>query len=46
MIADAVVDAIAGGRTPKLEPFETLGVDLGLARRIIDLTKTATDPKV
>jgi putative nucleotidyltransferase with HDIG domain len=46
MIADAVVDAIAGGRTPNLEPFEALGVELGLARRIIDLTKAATEPKI
>ena len=39
MIADAVVDALEAGRTPNLERFESLLVDVGVARRIIELTK-------
>ncbi|HEY2410566.1 MAG TPA: HDOD domain-containing protein [Polyangiaceae bacterium] len=45
MIADAVVDAIQAGRSPDLEPFERLGVDVSLARKIIDHTAKASDPK-
>jgi len=41
MIADAVVDALAAGRSPDLERFERLLVDVSVARRIIDLTKVA-----
>jgi putative nucleotidyltransferase with HDIG domain len=41
MIADAVVDALESGRSPNLERFEALLVDVSVARRIIDLTKTA-----
>ncbi len=41
MIADAVVDALDAGRNPKLDRFEALGVDVGIARRIIDQTKKA-----
>jgi len=41
MIADAVVDAIEAGRSPNLERFEALRIDLGVARRIIDATKGA-----
>jgi len=41
MIADAVVDALEGGRSPNLERFESLLVDVGVARRIIDQTKGA-----
>jgi putative nucleotidyltransferase with HDIG domain len=41
MIADAVVDAIEAGRSPNLGRFEALLVDVGVARRIIDLTKQA-----
>ena len=41
MIADAVVDALEAGRTPNLERFESLLVDVGIARRIIDQTKGA-----
>ncbi|HTA92127.1 MAG TPA: HDOD domain-containing protein [Polyangiaceae bacterium] len=41
MIADAVVDALDAGRNPKLDRFEALGVDVGVARRIIDQTKKA-----
>ena len=39
MIADAVVDALEAGRSPNLERFESLQVDVGVARRIMDLTK-------
>jgi len=41
MIADAVVDALEAGRSPNLERFESLLVDVGIARRIIDQTKGA-----
>lgn len=41
MIADAVVDAIEAGRTPNLERFERLLVDVSIARKIIDQTKLA-----
>ncbi|MEI9935890.1 MAG: HDOD domain-containing protein [Pseudomonadota bacterium] len=41
MIADAVVDALEAGRSANLERFESLLVDVGAARRIIDLTKGA-----
>lgn len=41
MIADAVVDALDAGRNPKLDRFEALGVDVSIARRIIDQTKKA-----
>lgn len=41
MIADAVVDAIEAGRSPDLERFERLLVDVSIARRIIDQTKAA-----
>lgn len=41
MIADAVVDALEAGRTPNWERFESLLVDVSIARRIIDLTKAA-----
>jgi putative nucleotidyltransferase with HDIG domain len=41
MIADAVVDALEAGRSPNLERFESLLVDVGVARRIIDQTKGA-----
>jgi putative nucleotidyltransferase with HDIG domain len=41
MIADAVVEAIEGGKSPNLERFESLLVDVSIARRIIDLTKIA-----
>jgi putative nucleotidyltransferase with HDIG domain len=39
MIADAVVDALESGRSPSAERFESLHVDLGVARRIVELTK-------
>ena len=41
MIADAVVDALESGRSPNLERFEALLVDVSVARRIIDLTKAS-----
>jgi putative nucleotidyltransferase with HDIG domain len=41
MIADAVVDALEAGRSPNLERFESLLVDVAVARRIIDQTKGA-----
>jgi len=41
MIADAVVDALESGKSPNLERFEALLVDVSVARRIIDLTKAA-----
>jgi len=41
MIADAVVDALEAGRSPNLERFESLLVDVGIARRIIDQTRGA-----
>jgi putative nucleotidyltransferase with HDIG domain len=44
MIADAVVDALDAGRSPNFERFEALHVELGLARRIIDLTKASAAP--
>ena len=44
MIADAVCDALDAGKSPKLERFEALGVDVGMARRIIDQTKKAATP--
>jgi len=43
MIADAVVDAIEAGRTADLSRFEGLLVDVGTARKIIDLTKKASE---
>jgi putative nucleotidyltransferase with HDIG domain len=48
MIADAVCDALEAGKTPNLERFEALGVELGVARRIIDQTKksAATSARV
>ncbi|MEI9948078.1 MAG: HDOD domain-containing protein [Pseudomonadota bacterium] len=46
MIADAVVDALDAGRSPNLERFEALLVDVSIARRIIDLTKAATAQSV
>ena len=42
MIADAVVDALEAGRSANLERFESLLVDVSVARRIIDLTKSNT----
>ena len=42
MIADAVVEALESTRSPNLERFESLLVDVSIARRIIDLTKAAT----
>jgi putative nucleotidyltransferase with HDIG domain len=42
MIADAVVDALESGKSPKLERFESLLVDVSVARRIMDLTKGAS----
>lgn len=39
MIADAVVEALEAGRTPNLERFESLLVDAGVARRIIESTR-------
>ena len=39
MIADAVCDALEGGRSPNLERFEHLLVDVSIARKIIDETK-------
>ncbi|MEO7033388.1 MAG: HDOD domain-containing protein [Polyangiaceae bacterium] len=41
MIADAVCDALEAGRSPNLERFEHLLVDVGIARKIIDETKKA-----
>ena len=41
MIADAVVDAIESGKAPNFARFESLLVDVSIARRIIDLTKAA-----
>jgi len=41
MIADAVVDALEAGRSPDLGRFGNLLVDVGVASRIIDLTKGA-----
>ncbi|MEP7048832.1 MAG: HDOD domain-containing protein [Pseudomonadota bacterium] len=41
MIADAVCDALEGGRSPKLDRFEYLLVDVSIARKIIDETKRA-----
>ena len=46
MIADAVVDALEGGRSPNLERFEALLVDVSIARRIIDLTRVAASMSV
>src|SRR5450432_300674 len=46
MIADAVVDALESGRSPKLERFEALLVDVSVARRIIDHTKKAAQMSV
>ena len=46
MIADAVVDALEAGRTPNLERFEALLVDVSIARRIIDLTRVAASMSV
>ena len=47
MIADAVCDALDAGSSPSFERFEALGVELSLARRIIEQTKksTATSPR-
>lgn len=42
MIADAVVDALEAGRNVDLGAFEALLVDVGVARRIIELTRQAT----
>ena len=44
MIADAVVDALESGKSPNFERFESLLVDVSIARRIIDLTKSAASP--
>jgi putative nucleotidyltransferase with HDIG domain len=41
MIADAVCDALDAGKTPNLQRFEALGVEVSVARRIIDQTKKA-----
>jgi putative nucleotidyltransferase with HDIG domain len=41
MIADAVVDALESGKAPNFARFESLLVDVSIARRIIDLTKAA-----
>lgn len=41
MIADAVVEVLEAGRSPSFERFEALLVDVSVARRIIDLTKSA-----
>ncbi len=46
MIADAVVDALDAGRSPNLERFEALLVDVSVARRIIDLTKASATVSV
>ncbi len=47
MIADAVCDALEDGKSPNLERFESLLVDVSVARRIIDQTKkaAATTPR-
>jgi putative nucleotidyltransferase with HDIG domain len=41
MIADAVVDALDAGKNPNLGRFEALGVEVSVARRIMDQTKKA-----
>jgi HD-like signal output (HDOD) protein len=46
MIADAVCDALEAGKSPNLERFEALLVDVGIARRIIDQTKKAAQMSV
>ena len=46
MIADAVVDALDAVRSPNLERFEALHVDLSVARRIIDVTRATTTVSV
>ncbi|HEY5373010.1 MAG TPA: HDOD domain-containing protein [Polyangiaceae bacterium] len=46
MIADAVCDALEAGRSPNLERFEGLLVDVSVARRIIDHTKKAAQMSV
>jgi hypothetical protein len=47
MIADAVVDALDAGKSPDLERFEKLGVEVSMTRRSIDHTKkaAATNPR-
>ncbi len=46
MIADAVCDALDSARSPNLQRFESLLVDVSIARRIIDQTKKAAQMSV